>query len=205
MKMHQHGGTFILSDLERFTTDVTCNKEYQIILSHHANVAYTYVFLIVKTDVKVFVRDFFRDSRKESNITLHTVNFDINTKHTVVKINKTNKAGLEYVVEGNGVVSLFGRMSDIRPRCQLFIGMLPMFHDTARCKLCEAESRSCGFCGIETDARKTNRQQRSNSNTSKGTFLNITATAYTNDCLYWDEDAELWAGYGCKVRGFSSL
>ena len=203
--MHQHGDTFMLTDLERFTTDVTCNKEYQIILSHHANDAYTNVFLIVKTDVKVFVRDFFRDSRKERNITLHTVNFDNNTKHTVVKINKTNKAGLEYVVEGNAVVSLFGRMSDNRPRCQLFIGMLPMFHDSTRCQLCEAESGTCGFCGTETDVHITSRQQRGGSNTSKGTFLNITVTAYTNDCLYWDEDAELWTEYGCKVRGCSSL
>ena len=201
MKMHQHGNTFMLTDLERFTTDVTCNKEYQIILTAHANDAYTNVFLIVKTDVKVFVRDFFRDSRKERNITLHTVNFDNNMKHTVVKINKTNKAGLEYVVERNGVVSLFGRMSDNRPRCQLFIGMLPMFHDTTRCQLCEAESQSCGFCGIAIDAHITSRQQRSSSKTSMGTCLNITATAYTNDCLYWDEDAGLWAGHGCKVKG----
>jgi len=196
----------MLTDLERFTADVTCNKEYQIILSPHANDAYTNVFLIVKTDVKVFVRDFFRDSRKERNITLHTVNFDNNTKHTVVRtVVKTNKAGLEYVVEGNGVVSLFGRMSDNRPRCQLFIGMLPMFHDTTRCQLCEAESRTCGFCGTETGVHITNQQQRRSSNTSKESFLNITVTAYTNDCLYWDEDAELWAGYGCKVNDCSSL
>ena len=203
MTMYQHGDTFMLRDLKRFTTDVPCNQEYQIILSPHANDAYTNVFLIVKTDLKVFVRDFFRDSRKERNITLHTVNFDNNTKHTVVKINKTNKAGLENVVEGNGVVSLFGRMTGKRPRCQLFIGMLPMVHDSTRCQLCEAEPGTCGFCGTETDVHITSMQQRSSSNTSKGTFLNITVIAYTNDCLYWEEDAELWAGYGCKVRGCS--
>ena len=193
MRMTQHDDTFRLKDLERFTADVACNKNYQIVLFPHMNKKHTSIFLIVKTDVKVFVRDFFRDSRKERNITLLTVNFQNQKTHKVVEINKANNAGLEYVVEGRGVVSLFGRMSDRRPRCQLHIGMLPTFYDSVRCKLCEAEYNTCGFCNSWTVAKKTNRKL-------VDAFLNISATAYTNDCLYWNENAEKWTNDGCQVR-----
>jgi len=93
--MNQRGDSFKLPDLERFSTYVDCNKNYQIILQSHTNDTNTSVYLIVKSDIKVFVRDFFRDSRKERNITLLIVNFQSRPTRTIIKINKTNKAGLE--------------------------------------------------------------------------------------------------------------
>ena len=192
--------SFLLSDLERFTSDIKCKKTNQIILSPRSTGSYTSIFLIVKTDVKVFVRDFFRDSRKERNITLLTVNFHHQTTQKVVKINKANNAGLEYVVEGRGIVSLFGRMFDKRPRCQLYIGMLPTFYDSTRCKLCEPKSKTCGFCNSE----KTSRKQTDSSKKTNDKYLKISATVYTNDCLYWDENAELWTNEGCKVRQYNT-
>ena len=199
--MNQHGDTFSLSDLERFTAEVDCNKNYQIILSSHTSNTYTSIFLIVKTDVKVFVRDFFRDSRKERNITLLTVNFHNQTTRTfTVEINKANNAGLEYVVEGRGIVSLFGRMSDRRPRCQLYIGMLPTFYDSTRCKLCDSESKKCGFCTWEAVVNTEYEIEVESTETRNDKFLDISATTYTNDCLYWDEDTEIWTNDGCKVK-----
>jgi len=200
LKMTLNGDSFSLTDLERFTTDIACNKSYQIILSSHTKFTNTSIFLIVKSDGKVFVRDFFRDSRKERNITLLTVNFNSRTTQTFMKINKANNAGLEYVVEGRGVVSLFGRMSDRRARCQLYIGMLPTFHDSTRCKLCEAESAACGFCNWQIVEDGKSRSEQDISNTDDITLLNISAVAYTNDCLYWDEDKEQWTNKGCKVE-----
>ena len=199
LKMNQHGDSFSLNDLERFTVDVACNKGYQIILSPHTSNTYIYIFLIVKTDVKVFLGDFFRDSREERNITLLTVNIHNQTPHRFHKIKRSNNAGLEYVVEGRGVVSLFGRMSDKRPRCQLYIGMLPTFYDSSRCKLCEAKSKTCGFCNWETVVKTTSRTQIDSSKKTTDTFLNIATTVYTNVCLYWDENAEIWSNEGCKV------
>jgi len=200
LKMTLNGDSFSLTDLERFTTDIACNKSYQIILSSHTKFTNTSIFLIVKSDGKVFVRDFFRDSRKERNITLLTVNFNSRTTQTFMKINKANNAGLEYVVEGRGVVSLFGRMSDRRARCQLYIGMLPTFHDSTRCKLCEAESAACGFCNWQIVEDGKSRSEQDISNTDDITLLHISAVAYTNDCLYWDEDKEQWTNKGCKVE-----
>ena len=197
--MNQHGDTFSLKDLERFTADVACNKNYQIILSPHTSNTYTSIFLIVKTDVKVFLRDFFRDSREERNITLLTANFQNQTIQAIVEISMANNAGLEYVVEGSDVVSLFGRMSDKRPRCQLYIGMLPTYYDSTRCKLCEAKSKTCGFC----NSGKTSRKQVDSSEKTTDKFLNIATTVYTNDCLYWDENAEIWSNEGCKVSQYN--
>ncbi|KAI0208686.1 Polycystic kidney disease protein 1-like 3 [Lamellibrachia satsuma] len=106
--------------------------------------------------------------------------------------------------EGRGVVSLFGRMSDKRPRCQLHIGLLPTFYDSSRCKLCEAKSKTCGFCNWETVVKTTSRTQIDSSKKTTDTFLNIATTVYTNDCLYWDENAEIWSNEGCKVSLNSS-
>ena len=197
--MRLNGDSFSLSDLKRFTQDIACNKNYQIILSSQTNNTSTSIFLIVKSDVKVFVRDFFRDSSKERNISLLTVNFNSRTTQTFMKINKANNAGLEYVVEGRGVVSLFGRMSDRRARCQLYIGMLPKFHDSTRCKLCEAKSAACGFCNAQVVDERKHISQQNSSNTDSIKFLNISALAYTNDCLYWEEDEGQWTNNGCKV------
>ena len=199
LKIRLNGDSFSLSDLKRFTQDIACNKNYQIILSSHTNNTNTSIFLIVKSDVKVFVRDFFRDSRKERNITLLTVNFNSRTTETSMKINKANNAGLEYVVEGHGVVSLFGRMSDRRARCQLYIGMLPTVHDSTRCKLCAAKSAACGFCNAQVVDERNTISQQDSSNTNNIKFLNISAVAYTNNCLYWDEDKGQWTTNGCQV------
>ena len=200
LKMRLRGDSYRrLTHLERFTQDIDCNKSYQIILSSHTNNTNTSIFLIVKSDVKVFVRDFFRDSRKETNITLLTVTFSSRTTQTFIKINKANNVGLEYVVEGLGVVSLFGRMYNKRAGCQLYIGMLPTFHDSTRCRLCEADSAACGFCNEQVVDTRNNRSHLESSNTDNIKFLNISADGYTNDCLYWDEDKQQWSTKGCKV------
>ena len=199
LKMIQDGGSFRLQDLERFTADVVCNKNYQIILSADSNTLPESIFLIIKTDVKVFVRDFFRDSREETNITLLTVSFRNQTTNKVVEINGANTAGLGYVVEGRGVVSLFGRMIEKTTRCQLHIGMLPTFYDSTRCKLCEKNSKVCGFCNSDMVANKTRRIREDSYETASDKLLGISIATYINDCLYWDDDAEVWTNDGCKV------
>ena len=199
LKMRLRGDTYRLTDLERFTQDIDCGKDFQIILSSHTNTTNTSISLIVKSDVKVFVRDFFRDSRKEINITLLTVTFSSKTTQTFTKIKQSNIVGLTYVVEGRGVVSLFGRMYNKRGGCQLYIGMLPTFHDSTRCSLCEADSAACGFCNAQVVDKRKNRSQLESSNTDNIKFLKISAVAYTNDCLYWDEDKQQWTTEGCKV------
>ena len=193
--MSQDGGSFRLQDLERFTADVVCNKNYQIILSPHRKDARASILLIVKTDVKVFVRDFFRDSREERNISLLAVSFHNQTTHKVTEVIEAKTAGLEYIVEGRGVVSLFGRMIEKTTRCQLHIGMLPAFYDSIRCELCEGNSKECGFCNSDIVLK-----QESSSEMESDKFLGLSAATYINDCLYWDEDSEVWTNNGCKVR-----
>ena len=201
LKMRQSGrGSFSLSDLKRFTVDIACNKHYQIILSSHATNTLASILLVVKTDAKVFVRDFFRDSREERNISLLSVSFHNRTTHNVVEVNKANDAGLEYVVENMGVVSLFGRMVGKTPRFPLYIGMLPTIYDSVRCELCKRKSAVCGFCNSDTLINAAMIQHGGSSETTDDKFLNISIMAYTNDCLYWDDDIEVWTNDGCKVR-----
>ena len=201
LKMSQSGrGSFSLSDLKRFTVDIACNKHYQIILSPHVTNTNASILLVVKTDAKVFVRDFFRDSREERNISLLSVSFHNQTTHNVVEVNKANDVGLEYVVENLGVVSLFGRMVGKTPRFPLYIGMLPTFYDSVRCELCERKSTVCGFCNSETVVNTERRQHGGSSEAADYKILNISVTTYTNDCLYWDDDIEVWTYEGCKVR-----
>jgi len=102
-------------------------------------------------------------------------------------------------VEADGHVSLFGGMFAKGPRCQLYIGMLQSSYDSSRCKLCEAESDSCGFCNpekVENSKRidKIDRSERANIK-----YLNISASVYTINCLHWDENEELWTNAGCTV------
>ena len=193
--MSQYGGSFRLQDLERFTADVVCNKDYQIMLSAHRKDARASILLIMKTNVKVFVRDFFRDSREETNISLLAVSFHNQTTHNVTEIIEATTAGLEYIVEGRGVVSLFGRMIEKTTRCQLHIGMLPAFYDSIRCGLCEGNSKVCGFCNSDIVLKREDSSERESDK-----FLGLSVATYINDCLYWDEDAEVWTNDGCKVR-----
>ena len=200
LKMSQSGGSFSLSDLKRLTFDIACNKQYQIILSSHASNTNTSILLVVKTDGKVFVRDFFRESREERNISLLSVSFQNQTTQNVVEANKATDVGLEHIVENHGVVSLFGRMVGKTLRCPLYIGMLPTMYDSIRCKLCERKSTSCGFCTSETVVNAERAQHGGSAGTTDNKFIDISVTAYTNDCLYWDDDIEVWTNDGCKVR-----
>lgn len=189
----QKYGKFKSRDLTRFTTDVSCGVTYLVTLTLPINYPRISLLLVVKSDRKVFVRDFFGDPQSDGNPALFVIDFSL---HRLRKINDGNDAGVTNLVEANGTVRVFGSIASEDARCRLFLGVLPKFYDLTRCEdeeLCGRDKTKCGFCG-----RNVNWEE--DTKTSGGGFVDIKVNTLVTECLFWDEKVEMWSNQGCKVR-----
>ena len=190
MKLTQRNGAWKPKDLGRFTTDVSCGQKYQITLGLPANFTRISLLLVVKTDTKVFVRDFFGDPQSEDNPAHFVVDF---SRKRLTTLKEPNDPGVTHVVEANGVVRIFGLIQSTTSRCRVFLGLLPTYYDSVRCKeYCKRAQSACGFCAKNITWKKAGDAGSENT-------VDIEMKTFVSECLYWHEKEELWTNQGCKV------
>ena len=186
----QHNAVFRPVDLARFGTDVSCGQTYHVTFSLLNNYTDISLLLVVKTGMKVFVRDFFGDIPSRSNSAHLVIDFSL---RRIRSVHEANDPGVTHVVEKKGVVSIFGLMASSESRCRMFFGVLPKMYDDIRCtKLCRGPKARCGFCGRDVAWYNP-------THTNSKDFVDIKVKTFVSECLYWDKQEELWTNRGCKV------
>ena len=172
------------ADFKFVVIPIPTNMRYKIKISSSAQVR---LVLLVKRDERPTLWDFYGGDRISSSATLLDIDFSATRVRKVEHINTAT--GVDNVREENGTmtVTISGILHSEQDTTNLYIGIMPPFHDDLLCERCRAGSEGpCGFCFATTQ-------------TSPATEVNITIGRYMPDCLFWNDTREDWSNIGCEV------
>ena len=172
------------ADFKFVVIPIPTNKLYKIEFSASAQVQ---LVLVVKTDGKPTLWDFFGGDRISSNATLLGLDFSATRQWNMDRT--YTASGIASIKEDSSAmtVTITGTARGENDTANLYIGLMSPLPDDHLCQRCRGRSEGpCGFCLGTTM-------------TSSAMEVNFTIGRYMPDCLYWDDTTEEWSNIGCEV------
>ena len=178
-------------DINHVNFNIEFKRTYQITFTLSAVLSHTSFFLVVKTKTYALVNDFFGAPNSRAPAALLQLNFGEGKQtETVFSVKYLTLTQTALNMNKKKVVVHCIVTSD-SPSQRLYLGLLPSYYDTARCRKCIKESTKCGFC----NSRFRNATLRQ---ATRG-IIYMDICTRMQDCLHWDPIEEAWTNTACKV------